>query len=79
MDPIFEQHEQLMKSEEEKAQEALRTRRQQYEESLKAMAKDLDQFSDFGKVEENEVYNAKAKAINAKLEVTPPHKNNKNK
>ncbi|KAJ1187209.1 hypothetical protein NDU88_003988 [Pleurodeles waltl] len=68
MEDIFEEHRKIIKEKTEQYQEGLTLRSERFVEELESYAKQIEEFSTFGDIQEVNKYLRKAQALNAKLD-----------
>ncbi|XP_069471802.1 dynein axonemal heavy chain 7 isoform X2 [Ambystoma mexicanum] len=68
MEDIFEEHRKIIKEKTEQYQDGLKLRSERFVEELESYAKQIEEFSTFGDIQEINKYLKKAQALNGKLD-----------
>ena len=63
LDPIFEQHQNLIKSARQKAEDLLKKKRDDFNEEMKQVKASLEEYAEWGDVTQTEAYMARAQAV----------------
>ncbi|XP_026707995.1 dynein heavy chain 7, axonemal [Athene cunicularia] len=69
MPSIFEEHRKMIKDKTDQFQDGLKIRCEQFVEELKSYSKQVEEFSEFGDIQEVNRYLKKAQALNTKLDL----------
>ena len=68
LDPIFEQHQNLIKDARQKAEDLLKSKRDDFNEEMKQVKASLEEYTELGDVMQTEAYLARAQAVQDQME-----------